>query len=144
MTKQAQATRYRPTESKYKGGAAEMYVTYDVEQQTRGEGTARYPKVKRVYIAGKVQDWQVGAFTKKSGRTVHGVKIDYEQRRQGYHRKAYTATSRGRRYVVSPAQVGTGTSAFSQVIEVPPDAQHIQFHGPKLPAKYRAALQNVR
>ena len=26
---------YRPTESKYKGGAHEMYVTYDLEQETR-------------------------------------------------------------------------------------------------------------
>ena len=27
---------YRSTESKYKGGAHEMYVTYDLEQRTRG------------------------------------------------------------------------------------------------------------
>ncbi len=40
--------RYRPTESKYKGGASEMYVTYDVDRKTRGGGTASYPKVKRV------------------------------------------------------------------------------------------------
>mgnify|MGYP006987906056 CR=1 FL=1 len=26
---------YKPTESKYKGGAREMYVTYDLEQKTR-------------------------------------------------------------------------------------------------------------
>jgi hypothetical protein len=78
---------YRSTESKYKGGAEEMYITYDLEQRTRGDGTALYPKVKRVYIAEEVQDWRVGTFTKKSGRTVHGLKIDYAQRRQGYQRQ---------------------------------------------------------
>ena len=33
-----------------------MYVTYDLEQQTRGGGSAIYPKVKRVYIAGDVSN----------------------------------------------------------------------------------------
>jgi hypothetical protein len=40
--------RYRPTESRYKGGARQLCVTYDLEQRTRGGGTAIYPKVKRV------------------------------------------------------------------------------------------------
>jgi hypothetical protein len=39
---------YRRTESKYKGVAHEMYVTYDLEQTTRGGHSAMYPKVKRV------------------------------------------------------------------------------------------------
>jgi hypothetical protein len=46
---------YRPTESGYKGGAEEMYVTYDLEQCTRGGDTALYPKVKRVYVPGDVK-----------------------------------------------------------------------------------------
>src|SRR5919201_3287702 len=95
MPKRNGATRYRPTESKYKGGADEMYVTYDLEQHTRGGGTALYPKVKRVYIAGDVKDWQVGDFTKRSGRQAHGVKIDYEQTRSGDRRQSYDA-ARGR------------------------------------------------
>jgi hypothetical protein len=61
--------RYRPTESKYKGGAHEMYVTYDLEQKTRGGGSAMYPKIKRVYIAGDLKDWKRGAFKKRSGRS---------------------------------------------------------------------------
>jgi len=32
---------YRPTESKYRGGAQEMYVTYDLEQKT-AVGTKPY------------------------------------------------------------------------------------------------------
>jgi hypothetical protein len=58
---------YRRTEAKYKGGAHEMYVTYDLEQRTRGDKTAVYPKAKRVYIAGEVRDWEVGDFQKKTG-----------------------------------------------------------------------------
>jgi len=121
-----------------------MYVTYDLEQPTRGESTALYPKVKRVYIAGDVKDWRVGTFTKKSGRAVHGVKVDYAQRRQGYQRQAYRATRDVTTYSVSPAKVGASASTFSQIVEIPLDARNIQFHSKKLPAKYRAALQKVR
>src|SRR5262249_54740826 len=49
---------YRPTESKYKGGADEMYVTYDLDQKTRGGGSARYPKIRRGLIAGGGEDWE--------------------------------------------------------------------------------------
>jgi hypothetical protein len=48
MTAAASERRYRSTESKYKGGARQMYVTYDLEQKTRGGQSARYHKVKRV------------------------------------------------------------------------------------------------
>jgi hypothetical protein len=68
-----QKSHYRPTESKYKGVASEMYVTYELEQKTRGGGSARLPKVKRVYIAGDFTGWELGEFRKRSGREVHGV-----------------------------------------------------------------------
>ncbi|HVZ39409.1 MAG TPA: hypothetical protein VHI13_09040 [Candidatus Kapabacteria bacterium] len=48
--------RYRSTESKYKGGATEMYVTYDLDQKNRGGSSSTRPKVKRVYIAGDVKE----------------------------------------------------------------------------------------
>src|SRR5262245_17313011 len=83
--------RYKATESKYKGGAHEMYVTYDLWQETRGGNKALYPKVKRVYVAGKVTNWQKGTFAKRTGRKVYGVKIDYEQSREAYTREGYTA-----------------------------------------------------
>lgn len=83
--------RYRPTETKLKGGAEQMYITYDLWQETRGDGRALYPKVRRVYIAGKVKGWQIGTFEKRSGKQVPGVKIVYEQSRSGHVRKGYTA-----------------------------------------------------
>jgi len=141
-----QATKhsYRPTEAKYKGGAKEMFVTYDLAQQTRGGDQAIYPKAKRVYIAGQVKDSHVGTFAKRTGKEVHGVKIDYEQSRAGYQRKGYTAHRGGTHYQVGPAKVGGGTSHFSKIVEVPQDARNVRFHAGKLSPKYRGALQNVR
>ena len=138
--------RYRPTESKYKGGAQEMYVTYDREQKTRGGGSALYPRVKRVYIAGKVQDWKTGDVPKRSGRKVHGVAIVYEQSRKGYQRRGFSAERGQTSYEVKPATVKGTSQTFKQIVEVPEDAQNIHFYttASKLPAKYRTALQHVR
>lgn len=137
--------KYRPTESKYKGGAKQMYVTYDLKQDTRGDHSAVYPKVKRVYIAGDVTNWDVGDFQKQSGRTVHGVKIDYEQTRRGYARKAYTATrSNGTTYRVPATKVPKSVSGYSKVVEIPDNARNVCFHQSKLPGKYQQAAQNVR
>jgi len=138
--------RYHPTESKYKGGAHEMYVTYDLEQKTRSDGSAIYPKVKRVYIAGQVLAWKVGVVKKKSGREVYGVQINYEQSRKSYHRKGYTAQRGQTTYATSPASVGSTSQKFAQVIEVPERAGNVRFytHLGELPATYRHALQRVR
>src|SRR5262245_45806816 len=137
--------RYRPTESKYKGGAAEMYITYDVAQKTRGGGQATYPKVKRVYIAGNVDQWKTGTFTKKSGRAAHGVRIEYDQSRAAYHRKGFSATRGKTPYQVTPASVGPTSQRFAQVVEVPQGARNVRFYpsADRLPAKYRQAVQHV-
>jgi hypothetical protein len=118
--------RYKATESKYKGGAEEMYVTYDLLQQTRGASQALYPKVKRVYIAGKIKQWQVGTLANRTGKKVYGVKIDYEQSREGYTRKAYTATRGGAPYQVPLMRVKGSASSFSKMVTVPEDAQNVQ------------------
>jgi hypothetical protein len=144
-----EATRergYRPTELKLKGRAETMYLTYDLEQRTRGGGSALYPKVKRVYIAGEVTGWEAGVFQKRSGREVYGVKIDYEQRRERYHRKGYTASRGKTQYHVSPTDVPATTQKYSQVVELPREAQNVRLHADAkpLPEKYRDALQDVR
>ena len=146
MTNQKKSGEYRPTESKYKGDAREMYVTYDLEQQTRGDKTAMYPKVKRVYIAGDVTDWKAGTFVKQSGKEVFGVKIDYEQSRKAYDRSGYTArrSDTGTEYDVAPAKVEESRSTFTQIVELPEAARHIDFHEDKLPPGYQDALQDVR
>jgi hypothetical protein len=101
MATAARKHHYRPTESKFKGGASEMYVTYDLEQKTRSGGRAVYPKVKRVYIAGNVKDWTLGRALKKSGREVYGVRIEYERSRAGYRRRPFRARRGGTRYDVA-------------------------------------------
>jgi hypothetical protein len=111
----------------------------------RGGGNrALYPKVKRVYIAGKVKGWQVGAFEKRTGKQVHGVKIEYEQSREGYTRQGYTATRGHTRYYVPQTHVGGSTASFSKIVEVPEEAHNVQFHAGKLPEKYQDTLQDVR
>jgi hypothetical protein len=137
---------YKPTESKYKGGAREMYVTYDLEQQTRGDKTALLPKVKRVYIAGEVTDWESGKVAKRSGRKVSGVAIEYKQTRAGYRRGGYSARRDGKSYQVKPASVEPSSQQFRTVVEVPEKAQNVRFYAKpeKLPKKYQSALQNVR
>jgi hypothetical protein len=124
---------YRPTESKYKGGADEMYVTYDLQQKMADGKAATLPKVKRVYIAGDVKDWDVGDFEMRSGRTAHGVRIEYEQTRRGY-----TRTRAGEQSRIAP-----GMSLFTKVVEVPERAQNVEFHQ-ELPERFRSALQDVR
>jgi hypothetical protein len=145
MTNTTSKQRYRPTEAKYKGGASEMYVTYDLEQKTRS-GSAIYPKVKRVYIAGDVTDWKVGHVKKRSGREVYGVEITYDQRRKGYRRKEYAAERGGTSYQVAPASVEATTQRFTRIEELPERARNVHFYtdASKLPEKYRSALQAVR
>jgi hypothetical protein len=141
---EATTRRYKTTESKYKGGAQEMYVTYDLWQETRGGSRALYPKVKRVYIAGDVKNWHVGMFKKRTGKEVYGVKIEYEQTREGYSRKGYTARRGDTHYEVAPARIKVSKSTFSQIVEVPESALNVEFHAGNLPQKYHDALQEVR
>jgi hypothetical protein len=137
---------YRPTESKYKGGAHEMYVTYDLEQKTRGEQNAIYPKVKRVYVSGNVKDFKTGAVRNKLGREVHGVRIEYEQTRKRYRRKGYAARRGETKYSAGAATVPATTQRFAQVVEIPTLARNVHFYSDhaELPARYQAALQRVR
>ena len=139
------ARPYKSTESKYKGGAQEMYVTYDLKQHTRGGSSAMYPKVKRVYIAGDVKDWKLGDVKMRPGRAAHGMVIEYEQTRRRYRRKAFTAKRARTTYKVEPATVESTSQQFKKVVEVPKAAQNVHFYtGPKkLPKKYQSALQRV-
>ncbi len=105
-----------------------------------------YPKIKRVYIAGQVRDWKSGVVRKRTGRRVHGVCIEYEQKRAGYRRRGYAAHRGETEYPVEPAAVGATSQRFVQVVEVPEVAQNVQFYSAssELPAKYNQALQRVR
>jgi hypothetical protein len=142
----AHSHKYRPTESKYKGGANEMYLTYDVARKTRSGASAPIPKVKRVYIAGEVEGWALGDFRKKSGRDVYGVKIDYRQTRRRYRREAFQAARGQTKYQVPSTGVRATNQHFSQIVELPQGARNVEFHQElkDLPESYFHALQDVR
>jgi hypothetical protein len=146
MAAKTSMQRYRPTEAKFKGGAKEMYVTYDLDRKMRSGAISTYPKIKRVYIAGDVKKWKVGTFAKRTGRRVRGMRIEYEQTRSPYHRESYSAEREGTRYNVAPASVSKTSQRFVQIVEVPEAAENIQFHANAegLPDRYRHALQRVR
>jgi hypothetical protein len=146
MAETAKKRRYRPTESQYKGGADEMYITYDREQKTSSGKSAVYPKVKRVYIAGDVKGWKVGDFKNRMGRDVHGVMIEYQQSRKGYRRQGFSAKRGKTSYKVEPASVDSASQVFRKIVEIPDKAKNVHFHksASRLPDKYQEALQNVR
>jgi hypothetical protein len=137
---------YRPTESKYKGGANDMFVTYDLPQMTRSGRSAMVPKVKRVYIAGDVNDVSTGSMLKRSGRRVRGVRIGYCQTREGYSRREFVAHREGRAHPVSAALVKPAKQKFTEVVEVPEKARNVHFYRSRelLPERYAHALQRVR
>ena len=118
----------------------------DLDERTRGGGTATYPKVKRVYIAGEVKDWIAGIVRKRTGREVHGVRIEYEQSRKRYRRKGYKAERGQTAYEVAPASIAATSQRFVQIVEVPLKARNVFFYSDagQLPAKYRHALLRVR
>lgn len=122
---QATATRTHPTAA----DSEPVYVTYDLQQKTPNGKPAVFPKVKRVHIAGDVQNWDVGDFEMRSGRTAHGVRIEYEQSRKGY-----TRTRAGEESHIPP-----GMSLFTKVVEVPEQALNVALHQ-QLPERYRDAL----
>lgn len=99
-----------------------------------------------MYIAGEVKDWKTGNVKKRSGRTVPGVEIQYEQTRSGYRRKGYTAKRKGTTYEVKPATIEGSSQEFRKVVEIPKDAQNVRVYTKpeKLPKKYQSALQDVR
>jgi len=146
MTTLMTKRRYRSTEAKYKGGAQEMYVTYDLHQKTRGAQSALYHKVRRVYIAGDVTNWRTGQVRKRTGREVHGLRIEYELNRRSYRRRGYSAQRRETKYLVEPGAVAATAQRFAQVVEIPTDAQNAHFYSShaELRPEYRKALQQVR
>lgn len=146
MSTTSAENRYHSTESKYKGSADEMYITYDIEQKTRGKESAQYPKVQRIYIAGKVKRWKTGKLTNRMGRKVNGVAVEYEQTRSGYHRKAFTAKRGGTTYRVAPATVKGTSQSFTKVVEVPKEARNVHLYttANSLPQRYKSALQTVK
>ncbi|RWJ04890.1 MAG: hypothetical protein EOR25_30050 [Mesorhizobium sp.] len=94
-------------------------------------------------MPGKVVGWQIGTFEKKSGRSVYGLKLEYQQSRKRYVRKAYKA-KRGRiSHEVPETKAAETTQSFTKIIEVPEIAKNIRLRE-GLPKECAPARQNVR
>ena len=74
------------------------------------------------------------------------MRIEYEQSRQAYRRGAYTGTRGHTEYEVPATGVVATIQRFAQVVELPQEAQNIQFHtaAKDLPEPYRHARQRIR
>ena len=99
-----------------------------------------------MYIAGDVTNWRTGQVRKRTGREVHGFRIEYEQNRRGYRRRKYAAQRGETKYLVEPGAVAATAQRFAQVVEIPTDARNIHFYiyQGELPPEYQKALQQVR
>jgi hypothetical protein len=139
-------TTYRPTQSKYKGGAHVMFITYDLEQSNRAGRRVTRPRAKRVYIAGEVKGWQEGDFRKRTGRTIHGVRVEYEQSRKSNPRRAHTAARDEQSGSAPETEARAAWERFAELVELPVRARNVRFYTSRrdLPEVYRQAVQRVR
>jgi hypothetical protein len=88
----------------------------------------------------------LGTVQKKTGKQVHGVRIEYEQTRKRHHRKGFNAQRDSTQYKVAPATVGATSQIFVQVVEIPKDERNVHFYtgSTRLPEKFRHARQRIR
>jgi len=93
-----------------------------------------------------VKDWKTGVVRKKTGREVHGVRIEYEQSRKGYQRGDTRRTEVRRNIAYSPQPSKRAPDVFAQVVEIAKRARNVRFYSDhaELPVEYRQALQRVR
>jgi hypothetical protein len=145
-TTQKHYYHHHSTESKYKGGAHDKFVIYDLEQRTRGDNMAIYPKVRRVFISGNIKKWELGHFRKNSGHEVYGVRIIYEQICKVYRRVGFEAKRGQTEDSVNSAETPPSSQEFTQIVEVPEEATNVHFYADKneLPEKYQTVIQDVR
>ena len=125
------ALKYKPTTAKYKGRTKTDYIYYESRDKVRGGKVRWKPHVKRVYVSGKLVDWEVGTFTNRYGRRVHGVKIVYENPRE-----AFTAQRGGTKYEVKRTKV-----TVTKIVELPSDARNVRIHTKK--SEVEPTLMNI-
>jgi len=89
---------------------------YENLERTRAGNKVWKPRVKRVYISGKLLRWQKGRVRKRTGETVNGIKLVYENTRKGF--KAQRGNTR---YSVSRAEM-----EVAKVVELPKGARNIR------------------
>mgnify|MGYP000442137999 CR=1 FL=1 len=107
---------YKPSEYPRVGPGRYYYIMYENLERTRAGNKVWKPRVKRVYISGKLLRWQKGRVRKRTGETVNGIKLVYENTRKGF--KAQRGNTR---YSVSRAEM-----EVAKVVELPKGARNIR------------------
>ena len=107
---------YKPSEYPRVGPGRYYYIMYENLERTRAGNKVWKPRVKRVYISGKLLRWQKGRVRKRTGETVNGIKLIYENTRKGF--KAQRGNTR---YSVSRAEM-----EVAKVVELPKGARNIR------------------
>ena len=118
--------KYHPTEYKLKGKGKYYYILYEHLERVRSGKKVWKPRAKRVYISGKLLSHKLGTFTNRYGKRVHGIKFVYENTRQGYHRRGFTAKRGRTKYRVSPTRVGRTKTTVSKLVELPRNIRRIR------------------
>ena len=107
---------YKPSEYPRVGPGKYYYIMYENLERTRAGNKVWKPRVKRVYISGKLLRWQKGRVRKRTGETINGIKLIYENTRKGF--KAQRGNTR---YSVSRAEM-----EVAKVVELPKGARNIR------------------
>jgi len=123
---------YKPSEYPRVGPGRYYYIMYENLERTRAGNKVWKPRVKRVYISGKLLRWQKGRVWKRTGETVNGIKLIYENTRKGF--KAQRGNTR---YSVSRAEM-----EVAKVVELPKGARNIRLTTSKREAQ--PTLMEVR
>ena len=123
---------YKPSEYPRVGPGKYYYIMYENLERTRAGNKVWKPRVKRVYISGKLLRWQKGRVRKRTGETVNGIKLVYENTRKGFR-----AQRGNTRYSVSRAEM-----EVAKVVELPKGARNIRLTTSKREAQ--PTLMEVR
>ena len=123
---------YKPSEYPRVGTGRYYYIMYENLERTRAGNKVWKPRVKRVYISGKLLRWQKGRVRKRTGETINGIKLVYENTRKGF--KAQRGSTR---YSVSRAEM-----EVAKVVELPKGARNIRLTTSKREAQ--PTLMEVR
>ncbi|HEX5370067.1 MAG TPA: hypothetical protein VFY10_11685 [Dehalococcoidia bacterium] len=119
---------YKPSESRYDKGGRVTYLVYESPQKLRDGTTQHRTRVKRLYFPGDSSDIKLEgpkSFTKRTGRTVHGVAVHYR------NQQAETTAHRGETRYKLPARWADRT----KIVELPEKASgaHLTDNPPKGP-----------
>lgn len=102
------------------------YVTYDLKQQEDAHEPLVSHHVEEVHLPDQPASWEVGVFEHPSGKKAYGVRFDYTTPPEA---GSWEATH----------EEPSVTSIRSKIVEIPANAENVQFYEDHLPEEYQEA-----